>query len=135
MLKKTITYTDFNGTERTESFYFNLNQAELAEMELSMDGGLSETMARLVEVQAVPELAKIFKELITKSYGEKSADGKRFIKSEQMSEEFTQTNAYAKLYVELISDAKAAAAFFNEVIPADLAKQNKDVPPAISVRN
>ena len=83
MLKKTITYVDYNGSERTEDFYFNLTKAEIMEMELSTTGGLSEMIARIVAAQDAPAIIKVFKELILKAYGQKSADGKRFVKSAQ----------------------------------------------------
>ncbi len=117
MLKKTITYTDYNGTERTENFYFNLTQAEIVEMDFSISGGLGEYINRIVEAQDTPSLVRIFKELILKSYGEKSPDGKRFIKSEELSKAFSETEAYVVLFMELANDSKAAAEFVNGITP------------------
>lgn len=121
MLKKTITYTDFNGNERTEDFYFNLSKAELTEMELSADGGLAETLKRIIDAKDSRQLVKIFKDLVLRSFGEKSADGKRFIKNEQLREEFSQTQAYSDLFMELATNDKAAVEFVNGILPADLA--------------
>lgn len=118
MLKKTITYTDYNGLQRTEDYYFNLSMAEVAEMELSVNGGLSETLKRIVDAKEIPSLIKIFKDLILKAYGEKSPDGKRFIKSEELSTAFSQTEAYSTLFMELATDSTAAAAFINGIIPS-----------------
>lgn len=123
MLKKTISYTDYNGTERKEDYYFNLSNAEVMEMELSTAGGLAEMIRRIVAAQDAPSIIKIFKELILKAYGEKSPDGKRFVKSEELSTAFSQTEAYSKLFMELATDADAAANFVNGIIPADAAKQ------------
>lgn len=123
MLKKTITYTDYNGTERTEDFYFNLTKAELTEMELSTTGGMAEMMQRIVAAQDAPAIIKIFKELVLKAYGQKSPDGRRFIKSDALREEFSQTEAYSILFMELATDADAAAKFVNGIVPADTAKQ------------
>lgn len=127
MLKKTITYTDYNGVNRSEEFYFNLSKAELSEMELSVDGGYAEMAKKIAETQNAPELVKLFKELILKSYGEKSADGRRFMKVDEkgnpLSIAFSQTEAYSELFMELAQDAEAAANFFKGVIPADLSKQ------------
>lgn len=120
MLTKTITYTDYNGTERTEKFYFNLSKAELMEMELTTAGGYGEMLQNIVNAQEGPTLIKIFKELVLKAYGQKSADGKRFIKSEELSTAFSQTEAYSILFMELATDAKAAAEFVNGIIPADI---------------
>ena len=117
MLKKTITSVDFNGNERTEDFYFNLTKAEVMEMEMSTVGGLSEMIQKIVSAQDTPSIIKVFKDLILRSYGEKSADGKRFIKTPEMAEAFSQTEAYSVLFMELATDAEAAAAFVNGIIP------------------
>lgn len=123
MLKKTITYTDYNGTERTEDFYFNLTKAELMEMEMGTTGGLGEMIRKIVATQDAPAIIKIFKELVLKAYGEKSADGKRFIKSQEIAEGFAQTEAYSNLFMELATDADAAAKFVNGIVPAELSKK------------
>lgn len=123
MLKKEITYTDYNGVERTEDFYFNLSKAELAEMELSVEGGLSDQIKAIVNAKDVPSVVKIFKKIILKAYGEKSADGKRFVKSPEISEGFEQTEAYSVLFMELIGNPDYAAKFITQMIPADLSKQ------------
>lgn len=122
MLKKTITYNDYNGTERTEDFYFNLSKAEIMEMEMGTTGGLAEMIQRIVAAQDAPSIIKVFKDLVLKAYGEKSADGKRFIKSEELAIAFSQTEAYSILFMELATDADAAAKFVNGIVPADVAK-------------
>lgn len=126
MLKKTITYTDYNGNERKEDFYFNLTQAELTEMELSKEGGLLETINKVVAAQDAPSIIKIFKDLILTAYGEKSLDGRRFIKNDELKESFTQTEAYSQLFMELSTNADSAAAFIKGIIPADMAKNIPD---------
>lgn len=123
MLKKTITYTDYNGVERKEDFYFNLSKAELTEMQLGTLGGFSEMVQKIVDAKDMPRLVALFKDVIYKSYGVKSDDGRRFIKSKALSEEFAQTEAYSILYMELATDDKAAAKFINGILPADLAKE------------
>ena len=123
MLKKTITYTDYNDVERTEDFYFNLSKAEVMEMQMSTTGGLAEMIQRIVAAQDAPAIIKVFKDLVLKAYGQKSPDGKRFIKNEELTAEFAQTEAYSQLFMELATDADAAAAFVNGIVPADLAKQ------------
>lgn len=120
MLKKTITYTDYNGTERKEDFYFNLTKAEIMEMELGTTGGFAEMIQRVIDAQDGPTIIKIFKDLVLKAYGEKTADGKRFVKSKEISDAFAQTEAYSSLFMELATDAKAAAEFVNGIIPADM---------------
>ena len=117
MLKKTITYTDYNGVERKEDFYFNLTKAEIMEMEMSISGGLTEMINRIVAAQDAPAIVKIFKELVLKAYGVKSPDGKRFIKSDELATEFAQTEAYSQLFMELATDADAASAFVNGIVP------------------
>lgn len=121
MLKKTITYPDYNGGSRTEDFYFHLSKAESMEMEMSTTGGLSEMIRKIVAAQDTPAIIKIFKELILKAYGEKSPDGKRFIKSEEISKAFSETEAYSILFMELATDADAAAKFVNGILPNDTA--------------
>ena len=124
MLKKNIKYVDYNGVEREEDFYFNLSKAELMEMEMGIDGGLAEMIQQIVKTQDTPAIIKIFKEIILKSYGEKSADGKRFVKANEtgapLSVGFSQTEAYSTLFMELATDADAAAKFIKGIIPGDI---------------
>ena len=117
MLKETIKYVDYNGTERTEDHYFNLTEAELMELEMSTTGGLAEMIQRIVAAQDAPAIIKIFKELVLRAYGQKSPDGRRFIKNDQLREEFSQTEAYSKLFMKLATDADAAAKFVNGIMP------------------
>ena len=117
MLKKTIKYTDYDGRERSENFYFYLNKAELMDMELGVDGGMQQMIQLIIDKQDIPKIVNAFKTIILKAYGEKSPDGRRFIKSEELSKAFSQTEAYSNLYMELITDAKAAAAFINSIVP------------------
>lgn len=120
MLKKTIAYTDYNGNERTENFYFNLSKAELMEMELGISGGYTEMLTSIIEAQDVPTLIKIWKDLILKAYGEKTADGKRFVKSKEMAEAFSQTEAYSNLFMELATNTDAAIEFAKGIMPSEL---------------
>lgn len=129
MLKKTITYTDYNGLERTEEFCFNLTKAEIMEMEMGTTGGFAEMVNKIVAAQDAPAIIKTFKDLILKSYGVKSDDGKRFIKSEELSAAFAQTEAYSKLFMELATDAEKGAAFVNGIVPGDMSKANTAVAP------
>jgi hypothetical protein len=122
MHKEVITYTDYDGNERTETFYFNLNKAEITEMELSVTGGLSESLKSIVEKKDVPNTIATIKDIILRSYGIKSPDGKRFQKSKEISEEFEQSEAYSELFMKMLGNAEYAAAFMNSIIPADLAK-------------
>lgn len=117
MLKKTVTYTDYNGVERTEDFYFNLTKTEIMEMELTTSGGLAEMITKIVEAKDGPAIIKVFKDLVLKAYGEKSPDGRRFIKSGEIADAFSQTEAYSQIFMELATDADAAAAFVNGIIP------------------
>lgn len=123
MLKKTITWEDYNGVERKEDFYFNLSKAEIMKMQFSYANGLSEALQKMIDTKNTVELAKMFEELILKAYGEKSDDGRRFIKSKELSTAFSQTEAFSILYMELAMDDKAAAAFINGIIPSDVAKE------------
>ena len=123
MLKKTVTYTDYNGVERTEDLYFNLTKAEIMEMELSVTGGLAEKLDKIVAAQDGPAIMQVFKDIILNSYGEKSADGKRFIKNAELREAFAQTEAYSQLFIELMTNVDAATEFLVAIIPNDLEKE------------
>lgn len=120
MLAITRTYDDFNGNSRTEDFLFNLTEAEILNMELSENGGLSTIMKKLQSRQNIKEIIKIFKDLVGAAYGEKSADGRTFVKNEKIRAEFEATQAYADIYFELCTDAKKATAFINGIIPSKL---------------
>lgn len=123
MRKETITYTDYNGVERTEDFYFNLNKAELMEMEMGTHGGYAEMIQSVIAANDQPSLIKIFKDLILKTHGIKSPDGKRFIKNDEIRRDFEGTEAYSVLFMKLATDADAASKFVNGVVPADMAKE------------
>lgn len=122
MIKKTITYKDYNGEERTETFHFNLNKAEVMELQMGTTGGFSEYLQRIIDAKDHATIVKVFKEMILKAYGEKSPDGRRFIKSEELSTAFSQTEAYAILYMELSTNTQAATEFVKGIIPSDLDK-------------
>ncbi len=126
MIKKTLTYTDYDGNERTEDFYFNLSKAELMEMDFSASGGMEKMIKRIVDAQDTKRIIEVFKDIILKSYGEKSADGRRFIKvsdGRRLAEDFAQTEAYSELFMELATNDKAATEFINGVIPQSLAAE------------
>ena len=129
MLKETMTYTDFNGIERTEDFYFNLTKTELTKMELTTAGGLAERIQKIVAAQDAPAIMEVFEDLILKAYGVKSPDGKRFEKSKELSAQFAQTAAYDQLFMKLATNADAAAKFVNGIVP-EMPADNK---PAMAV--
>lgn len=133
MFVKEIKYTDYNGVDRTEKFYFNLNKSELTEMDLTTAGGMKSFIERIINTQETSELIKLFKELILKAYGQKSDDGKRFIKSEELRNEFAQTMAYDTYFMLLATNEKEAIKFVNGVMPADLvaeAQKQGQIPAA-----
>lgn len=130
MLKKTIKYTDFDGAEQSEDFYFNLSKAEIAEMELSHDGGFSGYLQEIVKAEDGKKIIETFKSILMKAYGERSEDGKRFVKSDEISNAFLQTDAYSELFMELITDPDAAAKFIQAIVPADLSKDMPTEGPA-----
>jgi len=120
LLKKRVTYTDFNGKEVTEELRFHLSKAELIEMEVAYQGGLGAYLQRIVETNDGGKILAAFKRLLLDSYGVVSEDGKRFIKSEKAKEEFASTEAYSTLFMELATNAEAAAEFVNGIMPANL---------------
>lgn len=117
MLKKTITYTDFNGVERTEDFYFHLTEAEVSNMELDAEGGLANKIQKIVDSKDISKIKDYFQWLVLKSYGEKSDDGRRFMKSEEISKNFSYTQAYSDLWMELITETDAAIEFVKGIMP------------------
>lgn len=128
MLKKTITYTDYNGVERTEDHYFNLSKAELIMMESSVAGGMKQQLEKIVQTQDSVEIMRVFQNLIHKAYGEKSPDGRRFVKSDELSTAFEQTEAYSELIMEIMSNPDKASAFINGIIPAGLIDRIPELP-------
>ena len=127
MIKKTVTYTDYNGVERTENFYFNLSKAEVMEREMSTEGGMAESIQKVVDAKDAPAIIRVFKDLVLKAYGVKSDDGRRFMKTEpdgtRYADDFKETEAYSQIFMELATDADAAAKFVNGIVPADLAQK------------
>ena len=123
MLKKTITYTNYNGESVTEDFYFNLSKAELMELELSKKGGFRAYIDSISKSNDPSVMIKTFKDIIRMSYGVKSADGTKFYKREEDADDFMCSEAYSSLFMEFFSDADAASKFINGIIPTDIAAQ------------
>jgi hypothetical protein len=139
VLKKTITYEDFNGDTVTEDFYFHLSKAELVELEMSHEGGLSASLERIIAAQDNKSLITEFKNLLLLSYGKRSDDGRRFVKTQELRDEFVSTEAYSTLFMELVTDTDAAINFVQGVIPKDLGEEatkvtNLEAVPAQEVR-
>lgn len=135
MLKETIKYTDYDGNEREEDFYFNLSKAELTEMQLSAEGGLEKRIQKIVSSQNGKEIMDLFKTILLKAYGEKSDDGKRFIKNQEIRDSFEQSEAYSELFMKLVTDADFATKFMTGIIPKDIAGQIKETPASIAAIN
>lgn len=127
MLKREITYEDFDGNKQTDTFYFNLTRSEMIELEVGYKDGLEAVLRRIIETNDRQKLIAEFKNLVLLAYGVKSEDGKRFIKSDQLREEFTQTPAYDSLFMELATNDDAAATFIKGIVPKDFAKELPDV--------
>lgn len=120
MYKITETYTDYDDNQRTEDFYFNYSEAELTDLQFSVAGGLAGMIDKIIKTNDMPKLVELFRELIQKAYGEKSNDGRRFIKSPELTKEFTETVAYSQIYMRLATDSKAAQEFINKVVPKSM---------------
>ena len=130
MFKIPVTYTDYNGNERSEDYYFNLSQAEVAEMELTTQGGLAEKIQTIINAKDVPTIIMTFKDLVLRSYGRKSADGRRFEKSQELRDAFEQSEPYSVIFMQLATDADAASAFVNGIIPKFTPKEGPKAMPA-----
>ena len=126
MYVKEMEYTDFNGVKRKEKFYFNLTKAEILDMELGKTGGLTEYIQKIIEAQDTPSIMALFKKLLLKSYGVKSEDGRRFIKNDQVREDFEQTQAFSDLYMLLALNDAEASKFVNAIIPEDMKVSDED---------
>ena len=126
MFKKTIEYTDFNGEKRKEDFYFNLTKAELLEMQLSKEGGLRDFLIAIVQTKDVPKLVEMFKKLILMSYGEKTPDGRHFMKNDEIRQRFECSEAYSELFMELATDSDSAAEFVNALLPEGYKASDED---------
>lgn len=123
MLKKTIKYTNFNDEEVEEDFFFHLSKAELVELEMSHEGGLSEALKKIVAAADAKSIIAEFKNIILSAYGQKSEDGRRFIKNQQLRDEFESTEAYSTLFMELVTNTEAAIEFINGIIPQGMAEE------------
>lgn len=123
MFKKTIPYVDFDGNKRIEDFYFNLTESELIDWQTTTEGGMLTRLQTIVNSNDKPTIMRMFKEIILKSYGIKSDDGRRFEKSDAISTAFSQTMAFNVLYQELLGSDNAGADFINAILPPDLAKK------------
>lgn len=128
MLKQTITFKDFDENEVQEDFYFSLTKAELAEMELSQKGGMQEYLQGIIASEDGAAILKAFKDILTKSVGKKSEDGRRFIKNEEITNDFLQSGAYSEFFMQLVTDANSGAKFIQAVLPADLVTKSKELP-------
>ena len=120
MLKKTFQYTDFNGNEQEETFYFNLSKSEVIEYELQERAGMSTTLQRIVEERDNQKILAHFKDLVMKSVGRKSDDGRRFVKNDEIREDFLASPAYDEMFIWLMSEPGAGAEFVNNVLPQDV---------------
>lgn len=127
MLKKTFHFVDYNGIPRTEDHYFNLTKAEISELNFSQAGGLETYIRRIINAQDTAEIIKVFKKIICMSYGVISDDGRRFIKNEEVLKNFTETEAFSQLYMELSTDSDAASKFINGIVPSDMNVSDEEV--------
>lgn len=135
MIEKKINYIDFDGNEQVEVAHFHLSEATLSRMSVSFEGGMEAYLRKIVEEKDTAKILDVFEEIIQKAYGRR--EGKRFIQSPAMTEEFTQTEAYSELYMELLTDEDAAAEFIKGVLPAKLSAKLPDeipqeLPPAVT---
>ena len=135
MFKETVSYEDYDGNQRTEDFYFNLTKPELLELNFENAGGLEKYLKKIVDSNNNKEIISTFKKIVLMAYGEKSDDGRRFIKSDEMKKEFEQSAAYPEIFMKYATDANAAAKFVNGVFPKDMAGQLKDTPATIAAAN
>lgn len=126
MLKKTMTYEDYNGQTVTEDFYFSISKAELIELEIkSGEGGYSGLLKKIIASQDNVAMLGTFKDIIAMSVGRRSDDGKRFIKSDEIMMDFQQSPAYDQLLLSFYTDENAAVEFVTGIVPGDMAEAVK----------
>ena len=122
MLKKTFEYVDFNEVKQKEDFYFHLSKSELLTMEVSVKDGLGDMLKQIVKSEDGGEMTRILREIILKSVGIKSEDGKRFIKNDKIADDFAASPAFDQLFFEVATDADKAAAFIKGAVPPEFAE-------------
>ena len=127
MIKKTVTYNDYNDVQRTETHYFNFNEAEILEMEMSVEGGFAERVQRIIDAKEQSALLRVIKNFVLDAYGVKSEDGKRFIKNDEVRDAFVQSPAYSKIFMELVTNDVLAAEFVNGVVPESMRDRIKEI--------
>lgn len=120
MIKQTITYEDFDGNKRTEDHWFHLSKVEMTRMNVSAEGGFTKMVDKIIKANDDKRILEVFEDIIAKSYGERSLDGRRFIKDDELTKAFMQTPAYDALFEKLTTDADAAAAFINGIMPQEI---------------
>ena len=123
MLRKEVEYKDFDGNDRKDVLWFHLNEVEITEMDLETSGGLVKYMESIIDTKDVNRLITIFKDLLIRSYGERSMDGKHFYKDDKIRNEFVSSAAYPVLYMEMVSDADKAVEFINGIVPSNIREQ------------
>ena len=120
MIKKTVTYTDYNGEQRTETFYFHYTEAEILDMEMSEEGSFADRIQRIIDAKDKTALMKLIKKFVIDEYGVKSEDGKRFMKNDELKTAFLECPAYSDIFMEMVTNDEIAAEFVNGVIPSTM---------------
>lgn len=121
MIKKTVTYKDFNDEEQTDELLFHMSKADLIQLQMEEGGdGFGEYIQQITDAEDSAEVWRIFKKILKMSFGKKSPDGKRFIKTDEQWDEFTSSEAYSTLVMDLMSDPNAMAEFITKLVPQDL---------------
>lgn len=133
MLKRDITYENFDGETVTDTFYFNLTKTELLEMQIAYEGGMEALIEKIIKAEDIKSIVGLFKQIVLASYGVRSEDGKRFIKSDQLREEFSQTAAYDALFMDLSQNDEAASTFITGIVPRAYAEEIEKADKSIDV--
>lgn len=120
MLKKQVTYKDYDGNDKTTTLYFHLNKFEWLELETYTKGGLIENLKHAIETGNAKKTIDILKKIILRSYGEKDPETGSFEKSDDIAIRFSKTDAFSELFYELAYNEEAAQSFFMGLIPVEL---------------
>ena len=123
MLKKTVTYENFNGEQVTKDLYFNLTKKELIDLQVSKDGGLDAYIKKITEEEDKKAMIQLLDSIILAAYGQKSEDGERFIKNKELIDAFVSSMAYDTLIDELFTVEGASLQFMMGLLPKDITSQ------------
>lgn len=132
MFKHSVEYVDFNGSDRKEDLYFHLSLPEVTRLEAEIGMGLEDYIKGLTTNQELNTLLAFLERMLLSSYGQKTSDGKSFIKSQVIREAFEYSQAYAEIFEQVLSNPDLARKFGENVADNGKSKKNQVTPKVVS---